>query len=201
MMDFMRAGGYAMWPILVLGIVTLGIAGSFSWAPTERKLGLIRPLSVSMVFMSLASTFAGFAMSAKNVQRVAEYPNNPKLPYLVMMGFGESITALILAFGILSVVWVLMAFGLRRQVRAEKPTKRSPGDSISMRDSCHAGGADESTTMQRHTRNRKGTKHRNSTVCLDVGPNVTAFAVGNQTSFTSTRKKLNKQTPNHQSRD
>jgi hypothetical protein len=104
-----------MWPILVLGLVTLGIASSFAWTPTERKLGLIRPLSVSMVFLSLSSTLIGFVYSVRYVDRIPDFANNPTTPYRVLMGLGESISALILAFGILSIVWVLAAFGLRRQ--------------------------------------------------------------------------------------
>ncbi len=116
MMDFMRAGGYAMWPILVLGIVALVVAGSFSWAPTERKLGLIRPLSVATVFMSLAGTMAGLATTMRAVSTVPTYAESPKLPLYVMMGIGESISSVVLGFSILAIVWVLTAFGLRRQV-------------------------------------------------------------------------------------
>ncbi len=47
MFQFMREGGYAMWFILVVGGVTLGIAVSFVVRPTERKLSVMRPMSVS----------------------------------------------------------------------------------------------------------------------------------------------------------
>lgn len=115
MLHFMRAGGLAMWPILILGIVSLVVAGSFAWRPTERKLGLIRPLSVATVFLSLTGTFTGLAATMIHVTTLPKFAESPKLPLYLMMGIGESISSVILGFGILSVVWILAAFGLRRQ--------------------------------------------------------------------------------------
>jgi len=115
MFNFIRAGGFAMLPILVLGIATLIVAGSCAFRPSERKLGLIRPLSVALVFMSLAGTCAGIAATMKYVTRLPQLAESPKLPLIVMTGIGESISSLILGLGILSVVWILAAFGLRRQ--------------------------------------------------------------------------------------
>ena len=115
MLDFMKAGGFAMWPLLILGFATLAVAGSFAWRPSERKLGLIRPLSVATIFMSLAGTFAGIAATMTHFSSLPQFSESPKLPLVVMAGIGESMSAMILGFGLLAVVWILTAFGLRRQ--------------------------------------------------------------------------------------
>lgn len=115
MLNFMRSGGFAMWPILALGIVALSIALSYAMRPTERKLGLIRPLSVATLLMSLAGTLTGIAATMKHVTTIPKLAESPKMPLYVMMGIGESISSVILGFGLLTIVWILAAFGLHRQ--------------------------------------------------------------------------------------
>ena len=116
MMEFMKTGGVAMWLILALGVAVVGLAGSFAWNPSERKLGLVRPLSVALVFLSVAGTAAGIAATMTYVTRVPEFATDPKLPLIVLTGIGESITPLILGFTILTTVWLTVTLGLRRQL-------------------------------------------------------------------------------------
>ena len=114
MLDFMRAGGFSMWFILALGFVTLGVAGSFAWRPGERKLGILRPLSVATVFAVLAGVFSDIGATMKHVSSVEEFARSPDLHLIVMTGLGESMAPAILGFSMLSVAWILAAAGLRR---------------------------------------------------------------------------------------
>ena len=114
MLDFMRAGGYSMWFILAIGLVVLGVAGSLVWRPGERKLGILRPLSLAMVFATLSGIFSGIGATMKHVTTIEEWAQSPDLHLIVMTGLGESMAPAILGFSILSVAWLLAAVGLRR---------------------------------------------------------------------------------------
>jgi hypothetical protein len=114
MLEFMRAGGYAMWVILLLGGLALWVAGSFAWRPGERKLGILRPLSVATVFATLAGIFSGFGATMHNVTTNPEWSQSPELHLIVMTGIGESLANAILGFGMLTVAWILATVGMRR---------------------------------------------------------------------------------------
>ena len=114
MMDFMRAGGYSMWFILVIGLVALGVAGSFAWRPGERKLGVLRPLSLATVFAVLAGIFSDIGATMRTVTSIEEYAQSPDLHLIVMTGIGESMAPAVLGFSILAVAWLLASVGLRR---------------------------------------------------------------------------------------
>jgi hypothetical protein len=115
MLQFMREGGYAMWFILVLGGVTLGIAVSFVVRPAERKLAVLRPMSVSTLFLTLSGLFAGLAATMKAVTSVPEFADSPDLHKYVMIGLGESMCNAILGFSLLALAWLVIAVGMRRQ--------------------------------------------------------------------------------------
>ena len=115
MMDFMRAGGYSMWFILLLGGVTLGVAVWFAIRPGERKLAFIRPMSVATVFAVLSGVFSDLGAVAHNVTTRPEFAQSPDLHLILLTGFGESMAPAILGFSILSLAWLLAAVGLRRQ--------------------------------------------------------------------------------------
>jgi hypothetical protein len=115
MKEFMRAGGFAMWFILALGLACLVLTGSFIWRPAERKLAMIRPLSLATVFATLAGVTTGLAATTKYVAARPELAGSADLPILVLIGIGESLANAILGFSILMLVWILVAVGLRRQ--------------------------------------------------------------------------------------
>jgi hypothetical protein len=115
MIEFMRAGGYAMWIILALGLACLALTGSFVWRPAERKLAMIRPLSLATVFAVLSGVTSGLAMTTRFVAARPELAGSPEMPVVVLIGIGESLTNAILGFSILMLVWILVAIGLRRQ--------------------------------------------------------------------------------------
>ncbi len=115
MLDFMRAGGYAMWVILAVGGTSLGLAVSFAVRPSERKLAIFRPLSVSVVFLTLSGLFAGLGATMHHVTTDPRYADSPELHKWVMMGIGESTANAILGFSLLALAWLVTAVGMRRQ--------------------------------------------------------------------------------------
>lgn len=116
MMDFMRAGGYSMWLILLLGGVALGVAVWFAIRPGERKLSFLRPMSVATVFAVLSGVFSDLGAVMHHVANRPEFAQSPDLHLIVMTGIGESMAPAVLGFSILSVTWLLAAVGLRRQI-------------------------------------------------------------------------------------
>jgi hypothetical protein len=77
---------------VVLGPLFLGVA--YALKPTEARLALMRPLSLAAIFAALT----GIAAGAINMASAAES--------LVPMFFG---------FGCLTIAWLCVALGLRRQ--------------------------------------------------------------------------------------
>ncbi len=114
MLEFMRTGGLAMWIILALGLGCLGLASSYLWQPAERKLAMLRPLSLAMVFAILSGLCAGLAATTKYVS--SELADLSQLPVIVLIGIGETLTNGILGFSLLMLVWLLTAIGMRRSV-------------------------------------------------------------------------------------
>ena len=112
MMGFMQQGGLSMWLILVLGLLTLAVAVSFAVTPTERKLSMIRPLSLATVFSVLGGIAADLGATMKALSSSPEYMASPAA---LLAGIGESMVPGILGFTLLSLAWLVAAAGLRRQ--------------------------------------------------------------------------------------
>jgi hypothetical protein len=113
MLDFMREGGWAMWLVLAMGGVALGVAVSFAVRPRERKLGILRPLSVATVFVTLSGVASGIKATMHHVTTHPEWSQD--LARYGMIGIGESITNAVLGFGLLGLAWLVTAVGMRRQ--------------------------------------------------------------------------------------
>ena len=99
--------------ILVAGGGGLGMAVAYAIRPTERKLALIRPLSLAGIFAAVCSSAVGFATALKGA---ADAGVNPDSMRVLLAGLAESWVPLFVAFALLAVAWLLVAVGLRRQI-------------------------------------------------------------------------------------
>jgi hypothetical protein len=99
--------------ILVAGVGGLGTAVAYAIRPTERKLALIRSLSLAGIFAAVCSSAVGFATALKGP---ADAGVNPESMRVMLAGLAESWIPLFVAFAFLAVAWLLVAVGLRRQV-------------------------------------------------------------------------------------
>jgi hypothetical protein len=115
MLDFMRAGGYATWVVLLLGLIALVAAATFLWRPNDKKIGFVRAMSAATVFASVGGVLSGIAAVMYHVPANPEWAESPKIHLIIMEGLGESMSSGILGFSILMVVWLMMAFGFRRR--------------------------------------------------------------------------------------
>ena len=98
--------------ILVSGVGCLGTAIAYALKPTERKLMVIRPLSLAGIFAAVCSSSVGVATALKGP---ADTSVNAETTRIMLAGLSESFIPLFVAFAFLAVAWLLVALGLRRQ--------------------------------------------------------------------------------------
>lgn len=103
-------GGMGVLGMLV-AIATVAMAAAYAIRPNERRLALMRPLSLATIFAALFSFTAGLAVILDGIS--ATGAANVGWPR-VAAGAAESLVPLFGAFGSLTVAWVLVAIGFRR---------------------------------------------------------------------------------------
>jgi thiamine transporter ThiT len=100
----------AMLSMLIAVVPAFMGAGYAIW-PTESKLALMRPLSLASLFGALA----GFVAGLINGLRSVVVQNLSITSSAALVGFCESLVPLFVSFGALTVAWLLVALGMRRQ--------------------------------------------------------------------------------------
>ena len=111
MVEFMKAGGWSMWIVLLFGLGSLAAAVLFLVKRDLGKLALVRALSLATVF-AIAS---GLCANVAAVMTFApEHAPEGELVKAVMHGLAESLAPGILGFTMLSISWLLVAVGTRR---------------------------------------------------------------------------------------
>jgi len=106
-----NAGIVALLSMLV-SIFPLGAGLAYVLRPSEQRLALMRPISLAGLFAALSGTVTG----AINVLRTIWTSEGPVNWRVVAVGSAESLVPLLLAFGSLTVAWLCVAAGFRRQV-------------------------------------------------------------------------------------
>ena len=97
---------------LALGFVPLVMAVVYLIRPTERRLALMRPLSLAGLFAAIAGGVLGFM----NVLHLAWTRELTAETYRVMaIGSAESLVPMFVGFASLTVAWLLVAVGMGRQ--------------------------------------------------------------------------------------
>ena len=112
MLDFIRAGGYVMFVLLAIGIPLIVTAALFAWRANPQRLSLVRALTTALVFAAITGIASDLIAVASHVAKNPEWLKEP-LPVL-LGGFAEALTPAVLAGGLASVAWILVAFGVRR---------------------------------------------------------------------------------------
>ena len=111
--------GPFFWFAAIVGIAALATAVYFALRPAERTLAILRPLCAATAFSSLAAFLLGLANGLAGLSRLLEQAADAAATArawrVFVSGLAESPASLILGFALLSVVWLLVAVGLRRQ--------------------------------------------------------------------------------------
>ena len=100
----------------VVGLVTLGVAISIAVRPGERKLALFRPLSVSTVLAIVSSMATGLGLALRRASDDPAVAGGAETTRIMLRGFAEAMAPAVLGFAVLSVAWLLVALGLRKQI-------------------------------------------------------------------------------------
>jgi hypothetical protein len=98
--------------ILVSGVGALGTALAYALRPTERKLMLMRPLTLASVFAAVCSSSVGTATALKYA---ADAKLEGEASWIMVAGLSEALIPPFVAFAFLAVAWLLVVVGLRRQ--------------------------------------------------------------------------------------
>lgn len=114
MIEFFQSGGWSMFLVLGLSVVTLGAAIHFARKPAEQHVGMIRGFSVATAFAVLGGMAANLAAVFTHVPGNPEWAQSPDMPLIVMTGLGESLAPAILGFSVLSIAWMVTGVGVRR---------------------------------------------------------------------------------------
>lgn len=113
MSQYIRAGGYSMWILIALSAVLLVTAILFFRKPTPERLAFLRALSLAQVLATVGGVATNFTTVFYTVAR--EHGRTGKLEVgWLFHGAGEALTPAGFGFSVLSVIWLIIAVGVRR---------------------------------------------------------------------------------------
>lgn len=109
--DLARAGLVAIFGMLV-SLAPLAVAFVYMIRPSERLLGLMRPLSLATIFAALNTFLSGLAAV---LRRIPETQTSSGYDIArITHSLSESVTPMFVAFGFLAAAWLFVALGMRR---------------------------------------------------------------------------------------
>ncbi|HUQ89939.1 MAG TPA: hypothetical protein VM096_20420 [Vicinamibacterales bacterium] len=105
-----NAGIMALLSLLVC-MFPLAAGLAYMLKPTEQRLALVRPISLAGLFSGLAGSTLGLI----NVLKMQWDQQPPPSFEITSVGIAESLVTMFVAFGCLTVTWLCVAIGMRRQ--------------------------------------------------------------------------------------
>lgn len=118
MMMFFKEGGWAMWPILILSLVTVGAAARFASRPDRRQIGFLASMALATVISVFHATWVdiGSVLGALSDEtRVSD----AMMPRVLAEGLKECTRPGALGAGFLTLAAILVAVGMLRLGREE----------------------------------------------------------------------------------
>lgn len=97
---------------MLVPVATLGVAILYAWRPEEHRLALMRPLSLASIFAALCAFTVGVVTIFHGI--AATQTLSPESWRLVALSTSETFVPLFVAFGCLTVAWLVVALGMRR---------------------------------------------------------------------------------------
>jgi hypothetical protein len=114
-MEFMVEGGWGMWPILLLGMVTLTGAARYGMAPDRGWLRFVAVLWVTLLAAVAHATVTDLAAVCAHFEGTGARSGEPLAP-LLLTGLKESTRPAALGGIFLTLVPLLAAIGMYREV-------------------------------------------------------------------------------------
>jgi len=110
-MEVLRQASIVALASMFMGVVPLGMGIVYAIWPSEQRLALMRPLSLSTIFAALSGSTLGLL----NVLRGVGMSQTPEFSRAAAIGLAESLVPIFFGFGCLTVAWLCVALGLWRR--------------------------------------------------------------------------------------
>jgi hypothetical protein len=85
----------------------------FAFKPSERLLALMRPLTLAATFSAISNTMLGLV---NTLVGISAHPERASSTGLIAANLAESLVVPFLSFACLSVAWLAVAIGMRKQI-------------------------------------------------------------------------------------
>jgi hypothetical protein len=95
---------------LLLGLAPMAMAVAYAVRPSERRLALMRPLSLAAIFGALCALLLGVV----NVLMGLGATGDQVAWHFATVGLAEALVVPMVTFAFLTVAWIAVAFGMRR---------------------------------------------------------------------------------------
>jgi hypothetical protein len=107
-----RIGGWGMWPTLFFGLVMIAVALVYAVRADRNLSGLVR----ITVWMTLVAGCLGFLTGLiRSCLAISEVPADDR--YIVVIGFGESLSNVVLALVLIMPALIITSVGIWRVAR------------------------------------------------------------------------------------
>jgi hypothetical protein len=117
MLEMFREGGFPMWVILALGLVSLAAGLRAVMKPSERRIVSLQHFSGATLYATLVGLTAALGAVFHHAPGFAEEHGLP-VQAAVLQGLGESMSPVIMGFTFLAIAAVFRAVAERRFVTA-----------------------------------------------------------------------------------
>jgi hypothetical protein len=97
---------------MLVPVSTIGVAIVYARRPDERRLAFMRPLSLASIFAALCAFTVGVVTILHGI--AATQTLSPQSWRNIALGTSETFVPLFVAFGCLTVAWLVVALGMRR---------------------------------------------------------------------------------------
>lgn len=118
MIEFFKEGGWGMWPILVLGLVTMGAAARFALKPERRQIGFLAAIALATLISIVHATWTDFSavFGALGDEKLT---SDAMMPRILAEGLKESTRPGAMGGSFLTLAAILVAVGMLRMGRDE----------------------------------------------------------------------------------
>ena len=97
---------------VAVSLAAFGLGAAYAIRPTERRLILMRPVSLAAIFAAVSGLFSGWMVVLSGI---AATPDGRLPVSAVYRGVAESLTLGFLCFGFLAAAWLLVGVGMLRR--------------------------------------------------------------------------------------
>ena len=113
MLEFFKEGGWGMWPILILGLVTVGAAARFAFKPARDQIGFVGAMGLATLISIFHATWTDVGMVFGFIADHDPAPDT-QLFRILAQGLKESTRPGAMGGSFLTFAAILLAVGVLR---------------------------------------------------------------------------------------